>query len=87
MFVDKKTLNPTLAIDSPFQTFAVGLLVEFIDRISVFNVHLAICPKNHIITVAPFRRLKYRHSINCPWNLPFKEDQTTSRSVAELGKK
>ena len=24
-------LNLTLAIDSPFQTFAVGLLVEFID--------------------------------------------------------
>ena len=31
MFVDKKKLNRTLAIDSPFQTFAVGLLVEFID--------------------------------------------------------
>ena len=28
IFVDKK-LNRTLAIDSPFQTFAVGLLVEF----------------------------------------------------------
>ena len=26
-----KNLNRTLAIDSPFQTFAVGLLVEFID--------------------------------------------------------
>ena len=26
----KKNLNRTLAIDSPFQTFAVGLLVEFI---------------------------------------------------------
>ena len=24
-------MNRTLAIDSPFQTFAVGLLVEFID--------------------------------------------------------
>ena len=31
MFVDKKKLNRTLAIDSPFQTFAVGLLVEFRD--------------------------------------------------------
>ena len=32
MFVDrKKYLNRTLAIDSPFQTFAVGLLVKFID--------------------------------------------------------
>ena len=32
MFVDiKKSLNHTLAIDSPFQTFAVGVLVEFID--------------------------------------------------------
>ena len=31
MFVDKKNLNRTLAIDSPFQTYAVGLLVEFID--------------------------------------------------------
>ena len=32
MFVDKKTfLNRALAIDSPFQTFAVGLLVKFID--------------------------------------------------------
>ena len=30
MFVDEKNLNRTLAID-PFQTFAVGLLVEFID--------------------------------------------------------
>ena len=31
MFVDKKSLNCTLAIDSPFQTFAVGLLIELID--------------------------------------------------------
>ena len=32
MFVDEKNyLNRTLKIDSPFQTFAVGLLVEFID--------------------------------------------------------
>ena len=32
MFVDqKKNLNRTLVIDSPFQTYAVGLLVEFID--------------------------------------------------------
>ena len=27
----KKYFNRTLEIDSPFQTFAVGLLVEFID--------------------------------------------------------
>ena len=27
----KKNLNRTLAIDLPFQTFALGLLVEFID--------------------------------------------------------
>ena len=27
----KKILNRTLAIDSPFQTFVIGLLVEFID--------------------------------------------------------
>ena len=27
----KKNLNRTLEINSPFQTFAVGLLVEFID--------------------------------------------------------
>ena len=27
----KKNLNRTLAIDSPFQTFAVGLLVKFTD--------------------------------------------------------
>ena len=27
----KKNLNRTLAIDSPFQTFVVGLLIEFID--------------------------------------------------------
>ena len=27
----KKYLNRTLEIDSPFQTFAVGLLVEFMD--------------------------------------------------------
>ena len=31
MFVDVKYLNRTLEIDSPFQTFAVGLLVEFRD--------------------------------------------------------
>ena len=31
VFVDKKKLNRTLAIDSPFQTFAVGLLTKFID--------------------------------------------------------
>ena len=32
MFVDKNNnLNRTLAIDSPFQTFAVGLLIEVID--------------------------------------------------------
>ena len=31
MFVDQKNLNRTLAIDSPLQTFALGLLVEFID--------------------------------------------------------
>ena len=31
MFVDKKKLNRTLAISLPFQTFAVGLLVDFID--------------------------------------------------------
>ena len=32
MFVnEKKNLNRTVEIDSPFQTFAVGLLVEFID--------------------------------------------------------
>ena len=34
MFVDKTTtLNRTLAIDSPLQTFTVGLLIEFIDYI------------------------------------------------------
>ena len=27
----KKILNPTLAIDSPFQTFAAGVLIKFID--------------------------------------------------------
>ena len=31
MFADQKKFDHTLAIDSPFQTFAVGLLVEFID--------------------------------------------------------
>ena len=31
MFVDQKKLNRILAIDSAFQTFAVGLLVKFID--------------------------------------------------------
>ena len=31
MFLDKKKLNRTLAIDSHFQTFTVGLLIEFID--------------------------------------------------------
>ena len=34
MFVDKTTtLNRTSAIDSPLQTFMVGLLIEFIDYI------------------------------------------------------
>ena len=31
MSVDKKILNRTLVINSPFQTFTVGLLTEFID--------------------------------------------------------
>ena len=31
MFEDQKNLNSTLAIDSPFQIFTVGLFVEFID--------------------------------------------------------
>ena len=31
MFVDKKNLNSTLVIDSPIQTFTVGLIVESID--------------------------------------------------------
>ena len=31
LYVPKKILNRTLAIDSRFQTFAVGLLIEFID--------------------------------------------------------
>ena len=31
MCVDPKKLNRTLAIDSPFQTFAIGLLIEFMD--------------------------------------------------------
>ena len=31
MLVDEKNLNHTLEIDSPFQSFAVGFLVEFID--------------------------------------------------------
>ena len=31
MFEVQKKLNRTLAIDSPFQTFTVGLLVEFIE--------------------------------------------------------
>ena len=30
IFVDEKKLNRTLAIDSPFQTSAVGLLIKFI---------------------------------------------------------
>ena len=35
MFVDQKKLHFTLVIDSPFQTIAVGLLLEFIGYISV----------------------------------------------------
>ena len=31
MFVDKKNLNRISVIDSPFQTYAVGLLIELID--------------------------------------------------------
>ena len=52
----QKQLNSTLAIDSPFQTFVVGLFVEFIDlalpllspemlsstRIFLYNAHLAL---------------------------------------------
>ena len=37
MFVEE--LNRTLAIDSPFQTFAVGLLVEFIDEVYDYVLH------------------------------------------------
>ena len=38
-------MNRTLAIDSPFQTFAVGLLVE----ISIFNAHLALFVRKYDI--------------------------------------
>ena len=31
IYSQKKNLNRTLEIDSPFQTLTVGLLVEFID--------------------------------------------------------
>ena len=31
MFMDQIFINHTLVIDSPFQTFAVEFLVEFID--------------------------------------------------------
>ena len=31
MLVDEEIFESYLAIDSPFQTFAVGLLVEFLD--------------------------------------------------------
>ena len=42
MFVDEKNnLNRTLAIESPFQAFAVGLLVEFIDYL--YHCALQIC--------------------------------------------
>ena len=37
MFVEE--LNRTLAIDSPFQTFAVGLLDEFIDEVYDYVLH------------------------------------------------
>ena len=36
----QKKLNRTLAIDSPFQTFVVGLLVEFIDYLSRYKLKL-----------------------------------------------
>ena len=35
MFVAKNFFNRTLAIDSPFQTFAIELLVEFIDYVAL----------------------------------------------------
>ena len=35
MIVDQKKLNRTLAIDSPFQTFAIELLVELIDYVAL----------------------------------------------------
>ena len=31
LWTSQKILNPTLAIESPFRTLAVGLLIEFID--------------------------------------------------------
>ena len=37
MFVDKKNLNRTLAIDSRFQIFAVRLPVKFIDKRAAFS--------------------------------------------------
>ena len=36
LWTKKKKLNRTLAIDSPFQTFAVGHLVEFIEQLVHF---------------------------------------------------
>ena len=39
MFVDQKdNLNRTLVIDSPFQTFAVGRLVELIDIETLYTL-------------------------------------------------
>ena len=42
MLDHKKKFSHTLAIDSPFQTFAVGLLVEFILALPLLSPELII---------------------------------------------
>ena len=73
----KKNLNRTLEIDSPFQTFAVGLLVEFRlalplrapetlsslskSKISIFNAHLTLLVRK----MTSHNSIgKYRHLVN-----------------------
>ena len=70
MFVDKKSLNSTLAIDSPFQTFMVGLLVEF--RLSPLplkcfprRVNQGFCYNITCTLLCLFRRMTQLRSHKC----------------------
>ena len=77
LWTKNKNLNRTLAIDSPLKTYAVELLVEFIDylpllapaklsslsksRISIFNAHLTL----FVCRMTSNNSIgKYRHLVN-----------------------
>ena len=69
MFVDEKIIESYLAIDSPFQTFAVALPLRTLEtlsslsksRISIFNVHLTL----FVSRMTSHNSIgKYRHLVN-----------------------